>query len=441
MNEAAVDILRCPLTGSSLRLEPLERANGGVEYGILEGLGGEYPVVAGIPIFLTGQQDVVALLRKGDFRMAVAAAAVGGRYSNVVDMALKSHPFTNRLRRFTKPMDQRRKQAWLAAAADRLAPRNGGVPRARELYRFAFLECGPASNEAYHYNACRFAMPGYFVALSFLRAIGSSPTAGKGLLLDHSCGSGHLTWAMRRLCPGAAGVVGCDVAFLSLYIARRAIEPDALYVCAEVAQLPFRDGVFSAVFNSDAFNNFSSKLTAFREMARTAASSSAAVLVWLRNNAHPHLYGKPVSMEAYRHIVRGHAYRVYSDDWVLRRFLGKAGSARLPGEELAGQEAICSMWVSKGEDAAPVEDDFGETAIPAECLAINPIYKPKGGAGYERSYPSSFYSREDAAMKFYYPERFTLTRQQQEALEKNQAPELAELLRTGVLVGWPQRFA
>lgn len=437
MKRALAEILRCPLTGSALRLEAFESNGDRVESGVLTGLGGDYPIVAGIPVFLRGQHEALEYLRQSKPALAVASAAVGNRFVTVLDTLLKSHPLTNRLRRFTKPWDQRRRKFWLEAAAERLAPHSGRAVTAKDLYAFGFLECGTPSPEPYYYNFCRFAMPGYFVALAHLEAIG----ARKGFVLDHCCGSGHLSWAMRRLCAPAE-VVACDMAYLSLYIARQAIEPEAEYVCAEIAHLPFRDGVFDVVFNSDAFNNVSAKLTAFEEMARTAGPDAQLVLVWLRNSAHPHLYGKPVSTEAYRLIAGALPHRFYSDAWVLRRFLGKPDRPPPAEDEVAG-EALYSMWIGKVEgEPGPEPETFGQSPIPFDRLAVNPIYKANAsGDGFERNYPSSFYGQEDAHMKFYYPERFSLTKEQQQALRENRVDGLQQLLRTGALVGWPERFA
>ena len=434
MNAEFTELLRCPLTGSPLRLEAFERAGDRIEYGTLTGQGGEYPIVTGIPIFTSNQQETVSLLRSGDQRIAIAMAAVGNRYTGALDTLLKSNPIANRLRRFTKPRDQRRKRAWLERAAECLAPRNGGQLTAQGLYEFGYLRCGPPSNEAFHYNYCRFGMPGYFVGLSFLEAIG----ARDGFVLDHSCGSGHLTWAMRRACKPAQ-VIGCDISFLSLYIARQTMEPEAWYVCADVTQLPFRDGVFAAVFNSDAFNNFSSKLMAFQEMARTASASAPIALVWLRNSLHEHMYGKPVSAEAYRGIAGAHSHRMYSDAWVLRRFLGQSGDIPDPGDEVAARESTFSMWISK--DAPQPAHRFGATPIPLEQLTVNPIYKTTGPGAFERDFPSSFFASEDSDKKYYYPERFTLNAEQQEALRNNRADGLQDLLRTGAIAGRPERFA
>lgn len=437
MKQEFVEILRCPLTGSALRLEAFESRAGEVEFGMLKGLGGDFPVVAGIPVFTKDHGEVAGLVRSGDHRIAVAAAAVADRYVNALDTMLKLHPLSNRLRRFTAPGDPRRKRAWLEWAAESLVPKSGSRPTARDLYDFAFLRCGSPRNESYHYNYCRFAMPGYFVGLSFLDVAGPR----KGLLLDHSCGSGHLSWAMRRLCA-PAGVVGCDVSYMSLFAARQAVEPEALYVCTDALQTPFRDGVFAMSFNSDALNNFSSKLAAFQEMARTTAPDGAVVLVWLRNSAHKHLYGKPVSTDAYRSVAASCRQRIYSDEFILRRFLGQADGAAPPAEEEVARQATFSMWASKGSDEAPDADRFRASAIPSDKLAVNPIYKTAGEGSYERQFPSTFFSQEDADKKYYYPERFSLTPAQATALRENRLDaELAPLLRTGAVVGRPERFA
>jgi hypothetical protein len=432
MNADFASLLRCPFTGSSLKLDAFEKNGDRVRFGVLAGQGGEFPIVAGIPILLSNQQPVVSLLKKGAMRTAIATAAVGSRYVGTLDTVLKTHPLLNKFRRFTKPRDERRKREWLERAADLLAPANGEQLRSRQLYEFGFLRCGSPSNEAFHYNYCRFAMPGYFVGLSFLEAIGTQ----QGYVLDHSCGSGHLSWAMQRACSPAQ-VVGCDVSFLSLYIAAETMAPQATYVCAEVAQLPFRDGVFSAVFNSDAFNNFSGKLVAFHEMVRVAGPDAPIVLVWLRNSLHEHLYGKPVSAEAYQGIVAPFAHRLYSDELVLRRFIGQIAD----GGDNPEKEPTFSMWVSKGSNTPPASSQLGQASIPFERLAVNPIYKPKAAGVWERNFPSKFFANEDSDKKFYYPEQFTLTAEQEKALENGQTGVLQDLLRTGVIVGRPERFA
>jgi hypothetical protein len=197
---------------------------------------------------------------------------------------MQSRRLLRRLRRFTKPWEAELRAKWLSRAASAIDHiLSSGT--AQDLFHFFYRNCGGDSPEAYHYNTYRFGMPGQFVALSFSRAL----PAQSGFVLDHSCGAGHLTWGLSEAVLPAQ-LIGQDISFFSLLAAKHFVVRNGWFVCTDIAKLPFRDGVFSTVMNSDAYTNFSAKLGAFEEMVRCSAPDASILLVWMRNKNRDHLY-------------------------------------------------------------------------------------------------------------------------------------------------------
>ncbi|RMG43841.1 MAG: class I SAM-dependent methyltransferase [Acidobacteria bacterium] len=98
-------------------------------------------------------------------------------------------------------------------------------------------------------------------------------------LLDLACGTGvSAEPALRCLGPGGR-VVGADAAAAMLAVARRRhLVPNAAWVRAVPASLPFRDGCFDAAMSSAAFWHFPSPGSAFAELYRVCRPGARLAL-------------------------------------------------------------------------------------------------------------------------------------------------------------------
>jgi hypothetical protein len=238
-----------------------------------------------------------------------------------------------------------------------------------------------------------------------------------------------------------AQVVCQDISFFSLYVAKRIVVPGQSFVCSDIVRLPFRDGVFSGVFNSDAFTNFSSKQAAFEEMVRTSEPDAAILLVWLRNKNREHLYpNKPLRPEAYCSLVSAFPHRIYGDLAVLREFVdGGSLAANATDARAVEQSLTISLWVDK-RGAFAERRCTGAAKVPRRRVVVNPIYQGDTKR-YRLQFPTYFYREEDREMKFYYPDSFELTDEQRSAMASDPWSEsLTGLLRAGALVGVPEGY-
>ena len=442
MNRDLLDVLICPLTGSRLNLTSFVQSGDETLFGTLTGDGGEYPILHGIPILKSGQAQLVERLRDGEYALATAAACVESKYVPVFKHFMESRRLFRRLRRFTRPWEASLRAGWLSRAAEAIDDCLSSGS-AQDLFHFFYRNCGVDSPEPYYYNVYRFGMPGQFVALSFSHAL----SAQSGFVLDHSCGAGHLTWGLSESVQPAQ-LIGQDISFFNLLAAKHFVARKGWFVCSGIDKLPFRDGIFSAVMNSDAYTNFSAKLGSFEEMVRCSTPDATILLVWMRNRNRHHLYpNKPLTPEAYCRIVSRHRYRLIPDPAVLEQFLAGStvdATAEYDAEQIRTAITL-SLWIEKGDGSFPQGRRFTNNIVPAEEVAMNPIYRPAGASPerslYRLQFPSKFYAEEDREMKHYYPASISLSAEQRRALEEATFRScLTELMRTGAVVGLPKRY-
>jgi ubiquinone/menaquinone biosynthesis C-methylase UbiE len=106
--------------------------------------------------------------------------------------------------------------------------------------------------------------------------------AGGGRVLEVPVGTGLVTAkALAAATTPGAPVVAVDLSGAVLRRARRRLGDRAVYVRADVAQLPFRESTFHAVHSGNGFHLFPEPEAAAAELARTLRSGgSAAITTW-----------------------------------------------------------------------------------------------------------------------------------------------------------------
>jgi SAM-dependent methyltransferase len=91
-------------------------------------------------------------------------------------------------------------------------------------------------------------------------------------VLDFGCGFGHLTRHLLRK-VASQSIIGVEVDFIRLYLAKNFLAPEALYVCCDGnASLPFTNAFFSVEYSSDALYMVTNKVVCSREIQRGADS-------------------------------------------------------------------------------------------------------------------------------------------------------------------------
>ena len=249
----------------------------------------------------------------------------------------------------------------------------------------------------------------------------SDPTylSGLALLQEHwphdrtvveiACGTGHLLRELVR--RGVRDVVGVDVVWAKLWLARTFVCPEARYVCADVTALPDLAVTAPAyVLCHDALYFVRDKATAVAAM-RAVAGPAGTVVVGHAHVADPH--GLPLPAEVWASLLD--ADLVYDDAELTGSLLeGRPPRSARPAD-LAGSEAVALV---SGDLLRRCPADLGQPLGP---LRLNPLY-----VDGRLTWPSDRYETEYAARSHYLP--------------PHAAPLPADAARRRVLVDLPERW-
>ncbi|MBV8915463.1 MAG: methyltransferase domain-containing protein [Acetobacteraceae bacterium] len=250
------------------------------------------------------------------------------------------------------------------------------------MQRLAF---GPVSA----YFAHRWSDPTFLSGLALAEAHWTAPAN----VFELACGAGHYLREFARLC---SDVVGGDVVFAKLWLARRYIAPSAQLICFDAASSwPLPDRAAELVFCHDAFYFLPEKLHVATEMGRVAAGP---LLVGHAHNALVDNFsaGSPLSPYGYAALF---PRPLLYDDAELTRSLVEARAPRpAPAEDLAPASAIA--LAANAPEPKPV---VGGLAMPQAGAALrrNPLYHDGMIA-----WPSERYEKEYGPLATY-PSRAT----------------------------------
>ena len=435
MDRMLVDLLACPLTGSTLEAWSAHDGDE-IAYGVLRSDAAEYPVVEGIPVMFPDFEEVVALVRAGRhddalMRMVVHDIPRGGagRVLDALESISRTQPLASRLLRRD---DSRRHHVARRALADR-------TPGA--LVRFEYLDSAARSVDAYDYFSLRAATPRYLVALSCVEAV----PEGDDPILDVGCGAGLVTWALQeRVRPRP--VVGVDASFLMVLTARRDTSPRGAFVCGDATALPFADGAFGAAILADVLTFIDRRRTAVTELDRVLGPRGWCALTSLHNARGDSTYThRPVPLAAWRRLAAGFAHGIVSDDAVVERYregLGLPGGRGYEARSCDDTSRI-TMVMARDEadldDGGPFKDDWPHAR---GRLQVNPLYEEAGrtatGRVYRRRFPSEVFRTDNAPMADYLPEEAVVSDAALHAVSENrQTDEVRALLASLVLMGAP----
>ena len=383
MNKFLLDALSCPFCSGKFSVSSGDGQSDNWQYAVLSCYCGKYPVVAGIPIIRKG-----IIGNSGETTQAVSELIISGKNQDAL-LAMTMPP---------APASDELVPAWL----DHL-PQIKGVGRIRNLFgkvamphwiksRREFLAAGPQGKTASEYlkmclgmrdqnrdyNAMmhRFGQPRQLVSLSLMTVI-ESP---RGPVLDFGCGFGHLTCHLARR-VGPQPIIGVDLDFIRVYIAKNFLAPDASYVCCDGnTSLPFRSGFFSAVYSSDTLFMVPNKVICTRELRRVVDREGLIVIPGIRNGlVEPEKY--PISMtvpyHAYGKLFDPLPCRILNNTEIVDRYIKKHGPALARSSEKQSLDHApwFSIVATNREDLLVDRGPFADWPHAEGFLEINPLYK------------------------------------------------------------------
>lgn len=348
---------------------------------------GSYPVVEGIPIFMPWARNRTFRLEEV---LARHLPPVDGLAAKILRRLL---PGTRRI-------------------ADAVADRNAS---------FLSLAAGLGREGDLDYFRYRFSDLSYLSTAALLAPLSQGP------ILDLGCGAGHLVHALSRRIPRGI-LVGLDINFTLVYLARRFLAPSALFVCADAsAPLPFRDGAFEAALCADAFNYLPDRAAAARELLRTVRGP-----LLLSRLADPSFRGRgafePLEPEAYRSMFEPRGPRLHGDRGLLEAFL-RTRSLDLTGTP-GSRDDVLTLTAGVEPKIWPGADYF------VTGTELNPIYDVQEEGAVlrlRRKFISERYAEVYRAYAEFLPETLTVTREQ----IANRDPEL---VRKFVLLDLPPNY-
>jgi SAM-dependent methyltransferase len=227
-------------------------------------------------------------------------------------------------------------------------------------------------------------------------------------VVDVACGIGAQLRELAR--RGETDLLGVDVVWSKLWLARRFVCPSARYVCADVTALPGagtgpdagpRAGALPTTVGSapgspayvlchDAFYFIRDKPAAAAAL-HALAGPGGTVVVGHAHVSDPH--GEPASPEEYAAVLG--AGLLYDDEELTRSLLEGRAPRPAPAGDLSGSEAI---GLVAGDPRGPAPVDLGEPLGP---LRPNPLY-----ADGALRWPSERYAAEYGPRSGYLPARW-----------------------------------
>jgi len=451
-----LDLLRCPYCKGRFTFASVERpALGRGEFGLLRCTCSTFPVVDGIPIIQrtnvgmfehtqgTSEVDgvpvgqLVKLIETGAAERALLECVslppdLAGSIQGLVGWRRARHPAVTALARAVG--------RWRFVAK---VLRSRDAMSASDVLEYYYLKGGPLHPTLGHYFIRRFGQPRHLAALSLAATV----PAGSKPVLDIAAGIGHIEhYLTSRSDP--VDVVGLDMNFYHLWIARHWMAPSAWFICANASDgLPFVDDAFSATICSDAYHLIGNRKTMLAEVER-CAPARMVVLTRVGNSAVMPNEGNERTLDEYLAEFGVASVRAFEEGELVRHYLRRndpLGEAALPERQLRSSKWFSFAWNVPDTRARSIHSD----AVPPHAvgaLGYNPIYvqEPRidGGVRLRFEFPHPWYAYENHGMLAYHPRVVTLSREESRSLTSTGSRELVEsLIDSFVVLGLPSRFS
>lgn len=146
----------------------------------------------------------------------------------------------------------------------RILPGTAAIERAISDRDATFMDLAAALGRTRDLDYFRYR----FSDLSYITTAALCTPLTKGPVLDLGCGAGHMIRALFKRLPRTL-LVGIDLNFALLYLAKRFVAPEALFLCADAsARLPLRDGCIESSLSADTFRYLPDWRRAAQELQR-----------------------------------------------------------------------------------------------------------------------------------------------------------------------------
>jgi len=444
-------LLRCPHCDSTFDFEPVPApTEGSGEFGVLRCRCADYPVLDDVPII---QRTHVGMFEHTRGTVESAGASIGTLVELVrrgdstkalLECIVPSGTPGDLLRRCLGWRRSGQLARYLAQRKFRheVLDRRLSVTAIDVLEHF-YLRGGPLDPSMGHYFIRRFATPRHLAALSLACCI---PMDAKPIL-DIACGIGSLAHYFTQR-PDSTGVVGLDMNFYHLWLAKHWVAPLGNYVCASADDpLPFRDQTFSGVFCSDAYHYLSRNRKALLEQIRRCAPDRIVVITRVGNRDVMPNEGAELDLGGYLSEFDASEVRIFDEDELVRHYLRRSNPfahACADGASHAGAKWFSFAWNTG--IGVELEDGYGE--IPPHAIGEigwNPIYRrstlANGDLQLRFEFPIVWYAYENHAMLAYHPLRLTVPKAKAQHLpDWKTDSDLRALVDSFALIGLPHRF-
>ena len=441
--------LRCPYCSRPFDFDEREKPDTArAEFGLLRCGCSEFPVVDGIPIIMRDDLRIYEHTTGAPETEGIAVEELADliRRDATHDALLRS------LAVFGVPAAWRKALGWrlcrsriVTRLAESLATTRfqrrvlaqRDMHSVRDVLEYYYRPGGPMNPDVGHYFIQRFTQPRHLAALSLAATVSAESKA----VLDIACGLGHLAHYFNCR-QDRMPVVGIDLNFFQLWIARHFIAPQSYFVCANAEDgLPFDDDCFSAAFCSDAYHYIRNYALLLDEIERCAPGKMAAMTRVGNASVMPN-EGVERTVDTYLAEFPGPA-RGFHEAELVKSYL----ECRSPYEAEQAANAILRehKWLSFTWNMPAAHRTIKDDAIAPHAvgrIGINPIYDRSktsdGGLRLKFEFPTAWYAYENHSMLEYHPIEAVLSDEQLSQLSEWQKDEsLRKLVDSFVLIGLP----
>ena len=267
------------------------------------------------------------------------------------------------------------------------------------------------------YFAHRWSDPTFLSGLALAQSYWGAPRR----VLELACGAGHY---LRAFTGHAPAVVGGDLVFAKLWLARHFVAPAATLVCFDAAApWPFPDNAADLLFCHDAFYFLPEKPRVAAEMLRVATR----ILVGHMHNALADNFSAGEPMEPAYYAALFPAPDLFDDRELTAALVEGRTPRRATADELAAAPAI-ALAAGTGMPGPAC----GKLTAPelGRTLRRNPLY-----AGGRVQWPSERYANEYGPLATYPAETHA-----PERAVAGESAEIDQLARRRVLLDLPERW-
>jgi len=297
----------------------------------------------------------------------------------------------------------------------------------------------------YNYFTYRFGQPRFLAALSLFTTLPEE----KNPILDIACGTGHFIHYLTHR-NSQQLVIGMERNFIKLYLAKRFIAPKGNFFCAEADQpLPFEKNSFSGIYCSDAFQYFTYKEGAVREMKRISAPNGVIIVARISGRQLPGYKGNAIiSPKQLKNYFKGMHNIILKENDLMERYIQKLGPNMSTEPFLS--ELNDTNWISivasHRKNLFHNYGQFKDWPHALGTLNINPLYHKngrdeKGNFVLNFKFPSKWYEYENHDWMKYAPETVHLSQSTMNAIVKGiRTPEVNDLISKWVVIGMPEKY-